>query len=184
MANCLPLFDYGSTTGHWAYKGEGYRSMTIRPHDEQPELTVTSSIGLGLLGERCYGRTTLEEGQSGFVALSWRGSAPGHGGGRVQGPGHHRRVLAQLVERRHLPRSSLAALHRAQRPHLEGPQLCPHRRHHGRARPPLCLKPRAGPATGTTATPGSGTPRSCCARCTGWASTGRRSSTSASYSRR
>jgi alpha,alpha-trehalase len=76
IANCLPLFDYGSTTGHWEYKGDGYRSMTIRPHDEQPELTVTSSIGLGLLGERCYGRTTLEDGQSGFVALSWRGSAP------------------------------------------------------------------------------------------------------------
>ena len=76
IANCLPLFDYGSTSGQWAYKGEGYRSMTIRAHDDGPELTVTSSLGLGVLGERCYGRTTLENGQSGFVALSWRGSAP------------------------------------------------------------------------------------------------------------
>ncbi len=76
IANCLPLFDYGSTSGQWAYKGEGYRSMTIRAHDDGPELTVTSSLGLGVLGERCYGRTTLENGQSGFVALSWRGAAP------------------------------------------------------------------------------------------------------------
>ena len=46
--------------------------------DDGPELAVTSSIGLGVLGERCYGRTTLEEGQSGFVALSWRGFLAGH----------------------------------------------------------------------------------------------------------
>jgi alpha,alpha-trehalase len=76
VANCLPLFDYGVTTGQWGYDGESYHSMTIRPNQDEPKLTVTSSIGLGVLGERCYARTTLAEGESGFVALSWRGSSP------------------------------------------------------------------------------------------------------------
>jgi alpha,alpha-trehalase len=76
VANCIPLFDYGVTLGKWSYDGEGYRSMTNRAPGDHPELTMTSSIGLGVLGDRCYARTTLEEGQSGFVALSWRGSSP------------------------------------------------------------------------------------------------------------
>jgi alpha,alpha-trehalase len=77
VVNCLPLFEYGSTIGRWSYDGDGYRSMTICPQDDDDaKLTVVSSMGLGLLGERCYGRTTLEEGQSGYVALSWRGPAP------------------------------------------------------------------------------------------------------------
>ena len=74
VANCLPLFEYGATTGTWSYDGEGYRAMTVRPRQDDPKLTMTSSMGLGLLGERCYGRTTLEAGQSGYVALSWRGA--------------------------------------------------------------------------------------------------------------
>jgi GH15 family glucan-1,4-alpha-glucosidase len=76
VANCLPLFDYGVTNGKWSYDGDGYHSMTIRTDDDHLPLTVNGSIALGLLGERCYGRTTLEEGESGFMALSWRGSPP------------------------------------------------------------------------------------------------------------
>ena len=68
VANCLPLFNYGQVAGTWDYDGDGYRSMTIAAPEDGPELTLTSSIGLGLLGQRCYGRTTLEEGQSSFVA--------------------------------------------------------------------------------------------------------------------
>ena len=77
VVNCLPLFDYGTTVGEWSYDGDGYHSMSACTRmGDDAKLTVVSSMGLGLLGERCYGRTTLEEGQSGFVALSWRGSAP------------------------------------------------------------------------------------------------------------
>ena len=44
VANCLPLFDYGSNFGKWSYEGEGYHSMTIRgPHDGDVNLTVISS---------------------------------------------------------------------------------------------------------------------------------------------
>ena len=37
---------------------------------------MDSSIALGVLGARSYGRTTLEHGESAFVALSWGGHAP------------------------------------------------------------------------------------------------------------
>jgi len=37
------------------------------------QLGLKGSIPLGVLGARCYGRTTLTEGQSAFVTLSWGG---------------------------------------------------------------------------------------------------------------
>jgi len=49
---------------------------TVRASDGGLELNLVSSFGLGLVGERCYGRTSLDEGQSAFVALSWRGRRP------------------------------------------------------------------------------------------------------------
>jgi GH15 family glucan-1,4-alpha-glucosidase len=76
MASCVPLFDYGATTGHWEYEGDGYRSATVRGPDEQMPILVVSSLRLGLVGARCYGRTSLAEGESGFIALSWGGIPP------------------------------------------------------------------------------------------------------------
>ena len=75
VANCVPLFDYGSTRVMELRRRRLQVDDDPAPEDG-PELTMTSSIGLGVLGDRCYARTTLEEGQSGFVALSWRGSPP------------------------------------------------------------------------------------------------------------
>jgi GH15 family glucan-1,4-alpha-glucosidase len=74
LVNCLPLFNYGTTPGQWSYEGEGYKSATVVGGESQ--LKVTSSIRLALEAARCYGRTTLEEGQSAFVALSWLDYAP------------------------------------------------------------------------------------------------------------
>ena len=37
---------------------------------------MVSSLRLGLVGARCYGRTSLGEGESAFIALSWGGSPP------------------------------------------------------------------------------------------------------------
>ena len=75
-AACLPLFEYGLNVGSWSYQGDGYHSMVVRPPDDELSLTLTSSLRLGATGARCYGRTTLEDGESCFVALSWNGSAP------------------------------------------------------------------------------------------------------------
>ena len=71
--NCGPLFDYGRIGGRWSYQGDGYHAMSIAAAEGDVHLDLTGSIPLGVLGARCYGRTTLAEGQSAFVALSWGG---------------------------------------------------------------------------------------------------------------
>jgi GH15 family glucan-1,4-alpha-glucosidase len=45
--------------------------MTVAPAEGDVRLDLTGSIRLGILGARCYGRTTLTQGQSAFVVLSW-----------------------------------------------------------------------------------------------------------------
>ena len=76
LANCVPLFDYGVTTGQWDYSGDGYGSLTVEAPGGETKLSVVSSLRLGLTGARCYGRTTLSEGESTFVALSWGDTPP------------------------------------------------------------------------------------------------------------
>ena len=73
VVNCGPQFNYGTTGGTWSYTGDGYDSMTITPTEGDVQLELAGSIPLGVLGARCYGRTTLTQGQSAFVALSWAG---------------------------------------------------------------------------------------------------------------
>ena len=73
VVNCNPQFEYGRTAGQWNYQGDGYDAMSITPAEGDVHLDLAGSIPLGVLGARCYGRTTLAEGQSAFVALSWAG---------------------------------------------------------------------------------------------------------------
>ncbi len=74
--NCVPMFDYGSAIGEWAYAGEGYDSLSVRAPAGDLTLSLESSLRLGLAGARSYGRTTLAEGERAFVALTWGSSAP------------------------------------------------------------------------------------------------------------
>jgi GH15 family glucan-1,4-alpha-glucosidase len=76
IANVVPVFEYGLTTGTWSYDGDGYGSMTGHPPVGDPKLTLTSSMRLGAASARCYGRSTLEKGESAFIALSWSGHQP------------------------------------------------------------------------------------------------------------
>jgi GH15 family glucan-1,4-alpha-glucosidase len=76
MVNAVPLFEYGSVTGEWEYDGEGYGAMTVHPPTGDLVLTVTSSLGLGVAGARCYGRSSLDRGETAFVAVSWAGRPP------------------------------------------------------------------------------------------------------------
>jgi alpha,alpha-trehalase len=71
MVNCGPQFDYGTAGGTWSYTGDGYDAMTIAPKEGDVRLALAGSIPLGVLGARSYGRTTLTQGQSAFVTLSW-----------------------------------------------------------------------------------------------------------------
>ena len=50
--------------------------LTVESPKGDPTLSVVSGLRLGLAGARCYGRTSLAEGESAFIALSWGESAP------------------------------------------------------------------------------------------------------------
>jgi alpha,alpha-trehalase len=71
IVNCVPRFNYGTTGGNWSYRGDGYEIMSVVPHEGDPQLHIAGNIQLGVLGPRCYGRTTLAEGEAAFVSLSW-----------------------------------------------------------------------------------------------------------------
>ena len=72
--NCLPLFDYGREQGVWEHDGAGYDKAMVTGGGLT--LTLAGDVRLGLVGPRCYGRTTLREGESAFVTLSWGGETP------------------------------------------------------------------------------------------------------------
>ncbi len=74
--DCVPLFDYGATIGQWAYDGDGYCSVTVQDSSGELSLSMVSSLRLGIVGARCYGRTGLSEGEESFIALSWGGTPP------------------------------------------------------------------------------------------------------------
>ena len=74
QANVVPQFEYGMTSGEWSYDDGGYERVTVRCGDLA--LDLTGSMRLGILGPRTYGRTTLEEGESAWLALSWEGDSP------------------------------------------------------------------------------------------------------------
>jgi len=71
MVNCAPLFDYGTAGGTWSYRGDGYDVMTVAPHEGNIRLELAGNVQLGVLGARGYGRTTLNQGESSFMVLSW-----------------------------------------------------------------------------------------------------------------
>jgi alpha,alpha-trehalase len=73
---CVPLFNYGLAIAQWAYDGDDYSSLTVDEPDGDLTLSIVSSLRLGRMGARCYGRTNLREGDESFVALSWGGSPP------------------------------------------------------------------------------------------------------------
>ncbi len=77
VVSAVPVFDYGVQTSGWRYDGENYGCMTINPPEVgEPRLTLTSTIGLGAVSARCYGRSTLEKGETAFAALSWSDRQP------------------------------------------------------------------------------------------------------------
>ena len=71
MVDCAPLYNYGTIEGTWSYRGEGYEAMTVAPAEGGPRLDVAGSIRLGTFGVRFYGRTTLTQGESAYISVSW-----------------------------------------------------------------------------------------------------------------
>ena len=81
----------GAAGGTWSYTGEGYDSMAVAAAEGDVRLELAGSIPLGVLAAGCYGRTTLAQGQSAFVALSW-------GGGSRPGGWHNRHSMLKTFQ--------------------------------------------------------------------------------------
>jgi len=74
QVNCFPLFDYARDQAAWTFDGPGYTRAAVPSGDIT--LTLGGTVPLGVVGGRCTGRTTLETGESAFVALGWDGDIP------------------------------------------------------------------------------------------------------------
>lgn len=67
---CRPGFDYDRVHPSLRYVGSGYNAITASAPN-QPTLTLTSSIRMGVEGRAVTARTRLKEGDKHFVALAF-----------------------------------------------------------------------------------------------------------------
>jgi alpha,alpha-trehalase len=68
---CDPLSDYGRTPAQWEYSGEGYEECTATFAGSDLRLKLHSDLRLGIEGSTVRARTTMHDGDRGYVALSW-----------------------------------------------------------------------------------------------------------------
>jgi alpha,alpha-trehalase len=68
---CEPKPDYGRKRIHWEYDGPGYGSAVGTCEGEDLRLRLTTDLRLGFEGGRARARSTLRDGDTAFVALSF-----------------------------------------------------------------------------------------------------------------
>jgi alpha,alpha-trehalase len=76
ILECEPVFNYGKDGASWRYDGHGYREAVASAPDTDLELRLTTDLRIGVEGRRAMARTTLEEGDNVFVAISWSDHEP------------------------------------------------------------------------------------------------------------
>jgi alpha,alpha-trehalase len=86
---CEPRVDYGRKSVAWEYAGAGYGKAVGRADGEALELTLSTDLRIGFEGGRARARTTLRDGDTAFVALSWSD----HGGPETYDDAYHRLVF-------------------------------------------------------------------------------------------
>jgi GH15 family glucan-1,4-alpha-glucosidase len=74
--NCEPMFDYGRRPGRWDYDGTGYGRAVVRAEPDDPVLRLTTNLRLAFEGRGAQAYSTMAEGDSAFVALSWSDELP------------------------------------------------------------------------------------------------------------
>ncbi len=67
---CEPVFDYARVGATWSYPHSDY-SRVVAMGDGQPNLTLTSSLRIGVEGRAAMARTKMSLGDSHFVALTF-----------------------------------------------------------------------------------------------------------------
>jgi alpha,alpha-trehalase len=85
---CEPRMDYGRKAAEWEYAGPGYSKAIARAEGEEIELCLTTDLRIGFEGGRARARTTLRDGDTAFVALSWSD----HGAPETYDDAYHRLV--------------------------------------------------------------------------------------------
>jgi GH15 family glucan-1,4-alpha-glucosidase len=85
---CEPRMDYGRKAVEWEYAGPGYSKAIARAEGEEIELCLTTDLRIGFEGGRARARTTLRDGDTAFVALSWSD----HGAPETYDDAYHRLV--------------------------------------------------------------------------------------------
>src|SRR5689334_21198059 len=68
---CEPKLDYGRRRVSWEYDGPGYGAAVATADDGDPSLRLTTDLRLGFEGGRARARSTLRDGDTAFIALSW-----------------------------------------------------------------------------------------------------------------
>ncbi|HEX5898819.1 MAG TPA: glycoside hydrolase family 15 protein [Solirubrobacteraceae bacterium] len=86
---CEPRVDYGRKSVTWEYAGPGYGKAVGRAEDDPVELTLSTDLRIGFEGGRARARTTLRDGDTAFVALSWSD----HAGPETYDDAYHRLVF-------------------------------------------------------------------------------------------
>jgi GH15 family glucan-1,4-alpha-glucosidase len=69
--DCEPKLDYGRTPVRWDYDGPGYGAAVATPAHGEMSLRLTTDLRIGFEGGRARARSTLRDGQTAFIALSW-----------------------------------------------------------------------------------------------------------------
>jgi GH15 family glucan-1,4-alpha-glucosidase len=85
---CEPRMDYGRKGVQWEYSASGYSEAIGRAEGEEIELCLSTDLRIGFEGGRARARTTLRDGDTAFVALSWSD----HGGPKTYDDAYHRLV--------------------------------------------------------------------------------------------
>ena len=86
--DCEPVLDYGRKHVEWSYGDTGYNVGVGRAGDEDLAVTLTTDLRLGFEGARARARTSLRDGDTAFVALSWTE----HEGPQTYDEAYHRLV--------------------------------------------------------------------------------------------
>jgi GH15 family glucan-1,4-alpha-glucosidase len=73
---CEPRLNYGTTPVRWEYEGTAYGAAVATAEGEDVELRLTTDLRLGFEGPRARARSTLRDGDTAFIALSWSEHAP------------------------------------------------------------------------------------------------------------
>jgi GH15 family glucan-1,4-alpha-glucosidase len=69
--DCEPVFDYGRTEASWEYAGPDYSDAMARGGPDDVPLRLITDLRVGFEGRGAHARTTLQEGEKAYVALSW-----------------------------------------------------------------------------------------------------------------